>query len=524
MPDRPIIAEANRFAAWGADGELVALVADGPTATADRVAELEAELEAARAELAEEEAEPDAETPETPPPPAERTPADETHPAPEGSIPFTIPVCVLEGYTTSDDRRIAPDALGHRALPLSLMVMTRNPDGGWGHAGAFVGGRVDTLERYDAASTINPETGQPYGPGVFAWRATGYLLNTSAEEQETVRLVRDRVLTGVSVDVGEAVSEIEVIEEDEDGWPTRILETVTQGSLMGMTVCPFPAFPGAFIELDGEELEPVAASAMTPDALTASGVGVRILGGIGCRTCDDALEPVVAAGGPIAPPRTWFDDPQLDGPTPITVTDDGRVYGHVALWGTCHTGMQDRCVTPPRSRSGYALFHTGEVVTAEGDRVNVGQITLGTGHASTSLGLAATVAHYDHTGTAAVDVHLYEDAHGIVAAGAARSALSEEQVRALRAAAVSGDWRPYQGGLELVAVLSVNVPGFPVPRLEARVAGGAPTALVAAGVVTRPRREAGRTDVNAVVAAAMRPLLPIVRDHHLARLRRPANT
>ncbi len=54
-----------------------------------------------------------------------------------------------------------------------------------------------------------------------------------------------------------------------------------------------------------------------------------------------------------------------------------------------------------------------------------------------------------------------------------------EQVRALRASAPSGDWRPINGALELVAVCQVNVPGFPIAR--ARVASGQVYALVAAG-------------------------------------------
>jgi hypothetical protein len=81
-----------------------------------------------------------------------------------------------------------------------------------------------------------------------------------------------------------------------------------------------------------------------------------------------------------------------------------------------------------------------------------------------------------------VDVAAGEDAHGIWIAGALRPDVTPEQVRAFRASAVSGDWRPIGAGLELVAVCSVNVPGFMNPRAEALAAGGAIMALVAAGV------------------------------------------
>jgi hypothetical protein len=106
---------------------------------------------------------------------------------------------------------------------------------------------------------------------------------------------------------------------------------------------------------------------------------------------------------------------------------------------------------------------------------------VGTGHAATDLGAHATVEHYDNTGTAAADVALGEDRHGIWAAGVVRPGTPAEKVHALRASPISGDWRWIDGNLELVAALAVNVPGFPVPR--ARVASGVVTALVAAGVL-----------------------------------------
>ena len=83
------------------------------------------------------------------------------------------------------------------------------------------------------------------------------------------------------------------------------------------------------------------------------------------------------------------------------------------------------------------------------------------------------------TASAFADVHAGEDAYGIWVSGALRPSVTPEQVRAIRASAPSGDWRPIGGSLELVAVCQVNVPGFPIAR--ARVASGAVMALVAAG-------------------------------------------
>jgi hypothetical protein len=204
---------------------------------------------------------------------------------------------------------------------------------------------------------------------------------------------------------------------------------------------------------------------------------------------DAGLEPPpfaeqVTAAATEAPPRpltAWFADPKLSVPTPITVDNSGRVYGHAAQWGQCHVGFTDLCVTPPREDS-HPYFMTGEVVTTDGKRVAVGQITLGTGHAAMHLSSGQAAEHYDNTGVAVADVVVGNDVHGIWVAGAVRPEVEEYRIRQLRAAGqVSGDWRRIGGQLRLVGLLAVNIPGFPVPRLQARVAAGVPLSVVAAG-------------------------------------------
>lgn len=181
---------------------------------------------------------------------------------------------------------------------------------------------------------------------------------------------------------------------------------------------------------------------------------------------------ILAAAFPVkSPKKEWFQDPKLSGPTPLTVTDEGRVYGHIATWGTCHVGIEDSCVMPPRSASGYAFFRTG-VVRIDGEDIPVGQITMGTGHADISASAQAAAAHYDNTGTAVADVACGEDEYGIWVSGALRKGTTLEQVHALRASAPSGDWRVIAGNYELVGILAVNVPGFPVPRTLAASAFG----------------------------------------------------
>lgn len=198
----------------------------------------------------------------------------------------------------------------------------------------------------------------------------------------------------------------------------------------------------------------------------------------------EKMAALMAGATPAAPPSEWFDDPKLSGPTPLHIGDDGRVYGHVAAWETCHVGIGDSCVKPPKSNTSYAYFHTGEVVTADGSRVAVGRLTYGGGHAQPNLGFRAASEHYDRTSNTGAYVRAGEDAYGIWVAGTLAPDADENAVRQMRAAPLSGDWRRIGGNLELVAALHVNTAGFPIPRVLT-AAGDEPYSLVAAGALPR---------------------------------------
>jgi 2'-5' RNA ligase len=182
------------------------------------------------------------------------------------------------------------------------------------------------------------------------------------------------------------------------------------------------------------------------------------------------------------PSREWFKNPELTVPLGTVVTDDGRVYGHLAHWQDCHIGYEDVCVAPPREDS-HPYFMTGEVVCADGSRVSVGQVTVGIGHAPSHYRAARAAEHYDDTSAVVADVAVGNDEHGIWMAGAIRPHAESKRVYDLRASGrVSGDWRRIGNQLRLVGVLGVNVGGFLMPNLTVRVASGVQTALVAAGI------------------------------------------
>lgn len=227
------------------------------------------------------------------------------------------------------------------------------------------------------------------------------------------------------------------------------------------------------------------------------------------------LQALTAAG--VTFKRDDFADPKLDRPTALTVTADGRVFGHLAKWGTCHIGHTGQCVTPPSSARAYEFFHQGVVPTDDGD-LPVGKITLGTGHAQLGDNAMAAAAHYDNTGAVVATVRAGEDAHGIYLAGRIVPGTSPERVDELRRSGVSGDWRGVDGSMELVAALAVNVPGFPIPRTEQLTAAGGVQSLIAAGVVA-PAAPPTRDEFEAMVASAVADK---VRDELTARERRNA--
>lgn len=199
-------------------------------------------------------------------------------------------------------------------------------------------------------------------------------------------------------------------------------------------------------------------------------------------------------------PAEWFTDPELTAPTPVTVTPEGRVFGHIAQWGVCHTGlglsvgMDDTCTAPPNSPTNYAYYRTGVVDTDQGE-IPVGNLTMGIGHAPDKATAGATIAHYDNVNAVVADVVTGEDEFGIWFSGAMRPNLTDDQVREFKASTLSGDWRMIGGELELVAALAVNVPGFPIPRLSLAASAGRQISLVAAGMVPRTATEVAMKDL-----------------------------
>lgn len=401
---------------------------------------------------------------------------------PEVGSRFEIDLLIPEEIETGDAREFAYNSLTSRDFPLPLYWQIAT---GEGHSGSVIVGRIDYAERLgdeevesiDFADSVGeviediPENDELHKGTPKGWGHAVGVFDTGPYGREAERLVRGGFLRGVSADLDkfEAAMELAAEDEDQDGEGKIKNEKmkVTNARLMGATLLGKPAFQECTIRLVDDE--PLFEELPLEDGMYEEEI-------------DDPEffeASLVASAAPVVPPRDWFSNPRLSKPTPITVTDEGKVFGHIASWQVNHIGYMGKAQKPPRSLSNYAYFRTGVLRTDDSTDVPVGQLTLSGGHADMSLNAAAATKHYDDTNSAVADVSAGEDAFGIWVSGSLRPDVTAAQVRALRASAPSGDWRPINGRLELVAVCQVNVPGFPVARTM--VAGGQVLALTAAG-------------------------------------------
>lgn len=372
-----------------------------------------------------------------------------------------------------------------------LMLQTSND---WGHMGAELSGFT---EKFSQAG------------GSVAGRGRFY----ETEAGETFRgLLLDSRAFGVSVDPGVCEVEEDCLSVDEEGWCDQWVLRFLAYEIIGLTGTPFPGFATASIVLDPdtvtdmadmEDAEPVMASA---DPCSCGGT---------CSTCTPvtpirfhqtiraaSATPHVEIQG--TPPRRYFDNPDFAMPSPLTITNDGRVLSHVAIDGTCHTGYQGDCLVPPTGCD-FRDFLQGRVLTEEGEFVTTGVLTWGMDHPEATLSFHEAQAAYGHSDYGWADVTIGYDRFGTWVSGALRPGITDDDVRVLRALALSGDWRVTRrtGRHEVIGVLAVNYPGFPIVAAGSRQIA-APRPRVTAEVITAagmvPPKMHGDLEANALLA------------------------
>lgn len=405
------------------------------------------------------------------------TEAPETEQEEERGLPFRGPIAI-EAKPTSDGRVLIAGEITERDMPVPLNVQIQTSDG---HDQSFNAGRFDEITHVPIAD-VSDEDKQEFGLEDLPETAvvifgTG-TFDTSEYADEAQRMLSNGA--GVSIDMSkerEALLDPETLQEiDTEGMdPMEVALSALSGEYLrglagkigGATVVTMAAFEEATIKVVDDRILVASAYGMTiqrPFALTAS-------------------------AGPVKPPRSWFENPNLKELTPWTVTKEGRVFGHLADWDGCHIGFQGVCVPPFRSTTEYAYFNLHEIETAEGELVPVGKIMFsrsGAGHAPTDpeLTYQEVQRYYDDATKVGAFVHAGTDRFGTWIAGALRSDLTDLEIQHMRTHGPSGDWRPIRPTditSELVAALAVPIQGFQIPRRAlVASANGNITAIISA--------------------------------------------
>jgi hypothetical protein len=357
-------------------------------------------------------------------------PEEEDDPAPTLTSGQHRWLLTAEEIETGDGRFFESGAFTWRDLPLPFMATDQTAPG---HDGARLVANIVEIERM----------------GTEIYGVTQHVSSADPVILALQKLIDDGDLRGVSVDMDQLTGAIVVELADGEIEPVDGKMRIPIGGdtekavfsaarIMGATAVPFPAFAEA------QNIASVRAS------LIAGAMTVETM------QPDERIIDV-----PVTPPSEWFNNPNLSQGTPITVLENGRLYGHLALWKSCHRGFSE-CVPPPRNRAGtYPQFHVGgQVLCDDGSRVRVGHITVDGGHADTKLSATSAKKHYDESGWSAADIRVGEDEFGIWCAGTVAPGLDDLRIRKLMSHDVSGDWRMMDGNMELISLRTVPVPGF----------------------------------------------------------------
>lgn len=328
-------------------------------------------------------------------------------------------------------------------VPLMLMTSTD-----MGHNGAELAGYAEEISM--------PTPGTP--------RASGRFYDT-----ENGRAARDLLLDGrsfpVSVDPSENVEAEFICTETDPEWGDCVagVTSFTKYEIAGLTMVPMAGFgdqgSAATIVLETADMMnapmPMAASALSiptdPPAawltLAEPRPGVPFLG------LEDGAEVLVE--------QTDRHGNVLGMACPVTIQDDGLVYGHLTYWGACHTGSPwgaGVCASASPSATAYRDFHAGSTVCDDGTSVATGELVVGCEH-SAAFDVAGVRDHLARAGMGWASVHVVDGEFGPWICGVLRPDLTENQVATLRRLSLSGEWVGELGG-----ILAVNASGLPVQR------------------------------------------------------------
>lgn len=348
---------------------------------------------------------------------------------PEGALrQIVFPSLATMDEPTGDGRILDSDGKGVRDLPRTIYAQFVQS---FGHEGSVAVGALHEV--------VFEEDGNVSG--------RGWLIDDD-NGRAAVRHVKTQSLRHNSVDLAETKVRFEW-EPDDDY--DEIMLRFTQWKIAATTLVGKPAFANAAAELLADD--DLVASWYEEDAPLI--IDTPTVVGIGMVADEE-----IVADGSAKPKWDFFHIPEADQPTKFTVRaeEDGWLlaWGHLALWESCHDGVEGRCTRVPRPTDGYASFNQPGVLTDRGI-VETGPVFLAGGHKIPSDG--DYYSAYGGIENTWADVRVVPGRHGPWMCGVVRPGVSQDKAYAAAASRVSGHWK----GDRLKAVVSVNAEGFEVP-------------------------------------------------------------
>lgn len=336
-----------------------------------------------------------------------------------------FPVLALTDTLTGDGRMLDGEGGDTRDLPLTIKMQLATS---FGHQGALTAGALFEVAFDPEAKTLS---GKGWLLADDVGRKTAFLFATKAQDKNSVDLAEVKARYEEDLDTGEY-------------WVR-----FTKWKLAATTGVATPAFAAAYGEVEWSD-----------ELMASLGEGPIVVdegGPLDFNIDISGMEIEVVASGAIKFPYEHFYTPEAAMPTKAVVTEDGRVYGHLALWESCHDGFEGQCVRVPRPTDGYSSFNKPGPLTERG-QVQTDPIFAFGGHRPSKS--APTIEEaYGGIENAWADVRVVEGVFGPWISGRVRPGITEELSHAARCSRLSGHW---VGG-RLKAIVSVNSEGFDVP-------------------------------------------------------------
>jgi hypothetical protein len=343
-----------------------------------------------------------------------------------------FPQLALMDTKTGDSRLLVGEGGGVRELPRPMKAAWVT---GFGHDGGVPVGVLQEVTFGD--------------DGVISGK--GWLIDDENGRRQEWYLETSAIFHN-SVDLAEVKVKVNWVSDDpadgEDFWTVDHI-AFTQWNIGATHFVDLPAFPDAH----GELVASFAPDRSQPLVVEFASHRIEI------ETNDEPAEIVASLAGDIVEPFADYHIPEADMPTPFTIDAEGRMFGHFAgTWGTCHDGIEGRCVVAPKPAH-YADFHAPGILTERG-MIEVGPVFFLGGHPRKPLGKGDAFAAYGGVENVIGYVRVVNGQIGPWCSGRVVPGLEPEAVYVARASRKSAHYRVDQ---TLAAIVCCNVPGFRVP-------------------------------------------------------------